>query len=55
MIHEVVLGTVATYRDFSNASVTTMLPLWPPKVNVGCWTRELNQGFKVLESPALTG
>ena len=23
-----------------------MLPLCPPKVNVGCWTRELGMGFQ---------
>jgi len=34
------------YHDFSNARVTTMLPLLPPKVNVGCWTRELKAGFQ---------
>jgi len=43
-------GTI--HCDFSNASVTTMLPLLPPKVNVGCWTRELKQDFKVFESSA---
>ena len=37
---------VTIYRSFSNASVTTILPLLPPKVNVGCWTRELKVGFQ---------
>ena len=42
---------VTIYRGFSNANVTTILPLLPPKVNVGCWTRELRarlQGASML-------
>jgi len=31
-----ILYAIAIYCDFSNARVTTMLPLLPPKVNVGC-------------------
>ena len=50
MVYEEVWGAITIYRDFSNANVTTMLPLLPPKVNVGCWTRELRQGFKMFES-----
>lgn len=40
------LYAITVYCDFSNANVTTMLPLLPPKVNVGCWTRELRIGFQ---------
>jgi hypothetical protein len=40
------LGAVVVYCSFSNASVTTMLPLLPPNVNVGCWTRELRTAFQ---------
>ena len=47
MVREGTFCAVVVYCSFSNASVTTMLPLLPPNVNVGCWTRELRTVFRM--------